>query len=117
MAGDIIGTTVLTGLSITSSPGSAQTAPGVVPVLSVAGGSRVDLASNTSLVVASGATVTFSPGMMWSVGTIAAASSLASLAGTGMQVGLFFAASGLSLVCRSGNSLYYFNSAASGAAP
>jgi hypothetical protein len=102
MAGDITATTNLSSLSLAVD-------------LNVAG--RQTLPSGSSLVAASGATVTFLPGVQWSVGTIGAASSLASLAGTGMQVGLFFAASGLSLVCRSGNSLYYFNSAASGAAP
>jgi hypothetical protein len=102
MAGDIAGTTNLSSLSLAAD-------------LNAAG--RVTMPSGSSLIAASGATITFLPGAQWSVGTIAAASSLASLAGTGMQVGLFFAASGLSLVCRSGNTLYYFNSAASGAAP
>ena len=48
--------------------------------------------------------------------TIAAHSSLASQAGLGMQVGVIFRASGLSLLFRSGNSIYYLNSDASGAA-
>ena len=102
MAGDIHGITNLSNLSLAVD-------------LNVAG--RQTMPSGSSLVVASGATVTFVPGAQFSMGTIAAASSLASLAGTGMQIGLFFAASGLSLICRSGNTLYYFNSAASGAAP
>jgi uncharacterized protein (DUF2345 family) len=98
MAGDIIGTTTYTGVNVSS-------------------GGSITLPSGTSLVAQSGATVAWLPGAHFSMATIGAASSLASLTGTGMQIGLFFAASGLSLVCRSGNSLYYFNSAASGAAP
>jgi uncharacterized protein (DUF2345 family) len=102
MAGDIAGVTNLSSLSLAAD-------------LNAAG--RITIPSGASLIAASGATVAIASGAHFSMATIAAASSLASLAGTGMQVGLFFAASGLSLVCRSGNTLYYFNSAASGAAP
>jgi hypothetical protein len=102
MAGDIAGTTNLSSLSLAAD-------------LNVVG--RQTVPSGASLVAASGSTVALLPGAHFSMATIGAASSLASLTGTGMQVGLFFAASGLSLVCRSGNTLYYFNSAASGAAP
>lgn len=119
MAGDIVGVpTVLTGLSITSSPGSGTTTTALIPVLSLAGGSQLNLASNTSLLVASGATVTWAPGAMWSMGTLSTAASLSSLAGTGMQLGLFFGASGMSLMGRSGNTIYTIGaSAVSAAAP
>lgn len=119
MAGDIVGVpTTLTGLSITSSPGSAQTNTALLPVLLLAGGSQLNLASNTSFLVASGATVTFQ-GAMLSMRTIAGDSSLASLGPTNadcMQVAFVLRASGMSLICRSGNTIFNFNSAGSGAA-
>jgi hypothetical protein len=117
MAGDIHGITNFSHLSLAGNLGVSSDLSLAAGAVSATSAGRLTMASGSSLVVASGATVTFQPGFQWSVATIAAASSLASLTGTGMQVGLFFAASGLSLVCRSGNSLYYFNSAASGAAP
>lgn len=119
MAGDIIGVpTTFTGISITSTPGSAQTTPGLLPILQLLGGSQLTMQSNTSLIVGSGATVTFLPGAMWSVGTISTAASLSSLAGTGMQIGFFFGASGASIIGRSGNTIYTFGSSAvSAAAP
>lgn len=117
MAGDIIGQpTVFTGISITSTPGSAQTAPTGVPALTVEGGGRLALASNASFVGSSGATITWLPGLMWSVGTIATGASLASLAGTGMQIGFAFAASGCSIIGRSGNTIYTFGASATSAA-
>ena len=101
MAGDLIGLTQLTGLSITSTPGSAQTT-----------------LVGPALVVASGATF-FQQSTAWSVRTLAGDSSLASIAPTNADcavLGFVLRASGLSLILRSGNSIYHFNSAASGAA-
>jgi hypothetical protein len=117
MAGDILGPpTVLTGLSITSTLASAQTV--ALPILALAGGSQITMASGTSLIVGSGATVTFLPGAMFSMGTIGTAGSLSSLAGTGFQLGIFFGASGCSLIGRSGNTIYTIGaSAVSAAAP
>ena len=103
MAGDIHGITNLSNLSLAVD-------------LNVAG--RQTMPSGSSLVVASGATVTFVPGAMWSVGTIGTAGSLSSVAGTGMQIGFFFGASGCSIIGRSGNTIYTFGaSAVSAAAP
>lgn len=119
MAGDIIGVpTTFTGLSITSAPGSAGTYPAALPVFSVAGGSQVTIASNVSVILGSATTLTLS-GALVSWRTVAGDSSLVSLGPTNPdsgQLALVFRASGLSLVYRSGNSIYHFNSAASGAA-
>lgn len=119
MAGDIVGVpTVFTGISITSTPGSAGTYPSGIPALTIAGGSRVEVQSGSSMIVGSGGTVTFLPGMQLSMGTISTAASLASLAGTGFQLGIFFGASGCSLIGRSGNTIYTIGaSAVSAAAP
>ena len=117
MAGDIQGPpTVFTSVSITSGPGSTLTAPYAIPVLQLQGGSQLTMLSNTSLIVGSGATVTFLPGAMWSVGTIGTAASLSSLAGTGMQIGFYFGASGCSIIGRSGNTIYTFGASATSAA-
>lgn len=103
MAGDITGTTNLSSLTLAVD-------------LNVAG--RATMPSGSSLHVASGATVVWLPGAMWSVGTIATGASLSSLAGTGMQIGFAFAASGCSIIGRSGNTIYTFGaSAVSAAAP
>ena len=118
MAGDIQGPpTHFTSVSVSSTVPSSASAFGV-SVLQVRGGSQITMHSNTSLIVGSGATVTYLPGAMWSVGTIGTAASLSSLAGTGMQIGFFFAASGCSIIGRSGNTIYTFGaSAVSAAAP
>lgn len=117
MAGDLQGPpTVFTAVSITSSPGSASTIY-AHPVLQVRGGSQVSL-SGTSLILSSGVTLTMG-GASWSIRTIGAHTSLASLGPTdadSMQVGVIQRASGVSLLLRSGNTIYYFNSDASGAA-
>lgn len=119
MAGDIVGQpTVFTGISITSTPGSALTYPTGLPSFVFAGGGRAEVQSGSSLVLGSGATLTFLPGMQWSCGTLSTAASLASLAGTGFQLGIFFGASGCSLMARSGNTIYTIGaSAVSAAAP
>jgi hypothetical protein len=118
MAGDILGNpTVFTGVSVTSTPGSAQTIHSI-PVLQVQGGSQITVASNTSLILSSGATLTMG-GVAWSLRTVGAHTSLASIGPTdpdNMQVAVIHRASGLSLLLRSGNTIYYFNSDASGAA-
>jgi hypothetical protein len=101
MAGDIAGITNLSSLSLAAD-------------LNVSG--RQTLPSGASLVVNSGATVTWLPGFMWSVGTIATGASLSSLAGTGMQIGFAFAASGCSIIGRSGNTIYTFGASATSAA-
>lgn len=112
MAGDIPGRTNLSSLSLDGGITLSGTS------VSMTSTGRVDMASGTSLVVASGATVTWLPGAMWSVGTISTGASLSSLAGTGMQIGFFFAASGCSIIGRSGNTIYTFGaSAVSAAAP
>jgi hypothetical protein len=108
MAGDIHAVTNLSHLSLAGTLYSGAA--------SLSSEGRLTLGSGTSLVVESGATVTLMPAAQVSIGTIAAHSSLASLAGLGMQVGVIFRASGLSLVFRSANSVYYLNSDASGAA-
>jgi hypothetical protein len=115
MAGDLQGVTHLTGLSVTSGPGGSQ-ATYAVPVIHAAGGTQVLLDSGSSLVAASGSSVAVLAGAQVSWHTIAAHSSLASVAGTGLHLGLIFRASGLSLLARSQNTVYYFNSDASGAA-
>jgi hypothetical protein len=128
MAGDITGRTNLSSLSLDgalslSGNSISVTSLGQVNLgsgtsLQVGSGATVTFALGASQVVASGATVTWQPGFMWSVGTISTAGSLSSLAGTGMQIGFFFGASGCSLVGRSGNTIYTFGtSAVSAAAP
>ncbi len=52
MAGDIVGLTCLTGLSITSTPGSAQTTISL-PVLQVQGGGKVIVDSGSSVIFSS----------------------------------------------------------------
>jgi hypothetical protein len=52
------------------------------------------------------------------MGTIGTAGSLSSVAGLGFQLGIFFGASGCSLIGRSGNTIYTIGaSAVSAAAP
>jgi hypothetical protein len=117
MAGDIIGLTHLTGLSITSTPGSAQTTISY-PLLQVQGGSRVVVDSGSSFLVASGTTLTLQTTTI-SIRTLAGDSSLASIGPTNAdcaQLGFVLRASGMSMLVRSGNTIYLFNSAASGAA-
>ena len=116
MAGDIHGITNLSHLSLAGNIGVGSDLSVAAGTVSISSLGRVALASGTSLVASSGATVTFEPGVQWSVGTVGAHTSLASLAGTGMQVGVIFRASGLSILFRSANSIYYVNSDASGAA-
>src|SRR4051812_228742 len=121
MAGDIIGVpTTFTGLSITSTPGSAQTYPAAIPVLAVAGGSQVTISSNVSIILGSVTTLTLS-GAAVSWRTISGGASLSSLGPTTLdngQLGLCFAASGMSLIYRSGNTIYTVGaSAVSAAAP
>src|SRR4051812_45242997 len=115
MAGDITGRTNLSSLSL---GGGLDIGTDSGTSLSLTSNGRLALASGTSLVVASGATVTWLPGAMWSMGTISTAASLSSLAGTGFQLGIFFGASGCSLIGRSGNTIYTIGaSAVSAAAP
>lgn len=121
MAGDITGPpTVFTGISITSTPGSGQTVPPSIPVLALTGGSQLTLGSNTSVILGSNTTLTLS-GAALSWRTIANAGSLSSLGPTNLdngQLGLVFAASGMSLIYRSGNTIYTVGaSAVSAAAP
>ena len=123
MAGDILGNTVLTGLIVTSTPGSAQTnlplpVSGGPAVVQFQSGVTVQLQASSQLQVASGATVAYQ-GNAWSIRTLAGDSSLASIGPTNAdcaQVGFVLRASGMSLIIRSGNTVYHFNSAASGAA-
>lgn len=128
MAGDIYGRTNLSSLSLdgslsisgtsisASSLGQITLASGTS--LQVGSGATITVAAGGTEVVASGATVIWQPGFTLSVGTIATGASLSSLAGTGMQIGFFFAASGCSLIGRSGNTIYTFGaSAVSAAAP
>jgi hypothetical protein len=121
MAGDIIGTTVLTGLSIHSTPGSGITTPNpTVPVLQMYGGSQLKVDSGASVIYSSGATVSFA-GAMISLRTVGNLASLSSLAATDPNNGILAVwqgASGLSLVLRSGNTIYTIGaSAVSAAAP
>lgn len=103
MAGDIAGTTNLSSLSLAAD-------------LNVAG--RQTIPSGASLHAASGSTVAWLSGMHWSMATIGTAASLASVAGSGFQLGIFFGASGCSLIGRSGNTIYTIGaSAVSAAAP
>ena len=117
MAGDIQGVTHLTGLSVTSTPGSALTTY-AVPVLIAQGGTRVQVDSGASIVFASGATVSFA-GAMISMRTIGNLASLSSLAATDPNNGIMAiwqGASGLSLVLRSGNTIYTIGASATSAA-
>lgn len=58
MAGDIIGQpTVFTGISITSTPGSALTNTQTLAVLSIQGGSQLSLAPNSAMTAGSGSTI------------------------------------------------------------
>jgi hypothetical protein len=119
MAGDQIGLTHLTGLSITSTPGSAQTTI-TYPQLQIQGGTRVIVDSGSSVIYSSGATVSFA-GAMISLRTVGNLASLSSLAATDPNNGILAVwqgASGLSLVLRSGNTIYTIGaSAVSAAAP
>jgi hypothetical protein len=119
MAGDLQGTTVFTGVSITSTPGLSQ-GTYATPVLHVQGGTRVQVDSGSSVIYSSGATVSFA-GAMISLRTIGNLASLSSLAATDPNNGILAVwqgASGLSLVLRSGNTIYTIGaSAVSAAAP
>jgi hypothetical protein len=113
MAGDIVGLTRLTGLSITSATGSAQTDI-AYPQLHVAGGARVVVDSGSSVIYSSGATVSFA-GAMISFRTIGNVTSMASLAATDPNNGILAVwqgASGLSLLLRSGNTIYTIGASA-----
>jgi hypothetical protein len=118
MAGDIHGITNFSHLSLAGNLGVSSD-------LSLSGGSvsvtslgRVALGSGTSFVASSGATIAYLPGVHWSMGTLGTAASLASVAGLGFQLGIFFGASGCSLIGRSGNTIYTIGaSAVSAAAP
>ena len=128
MAGDITGRTNLSSLSLdgtlnVSGTSISLTSLGQVTLASgtsidVGSGATINFAAGSSEVVRSGATVIWAPGAMFSVGTIATGASLSSLAGTGMLIGFAFAASGCSIIGRSGNTIYTFGaSAVSAAAP
>ena len=113
MAGDLQGVTHLTGLSITSTPGLSQ-ATYTHPVLHVAGGARVVVDSGSSFVVASGATLTLATTAI-SIRTIGNVASLASLGPTNpdnAQLAVWQGASGLSLILRSGNTIYTIGASA-----
>lgn len=115
MAGDITGRTNLSSLSL---GGGLAVGTDSGTSLSLTSNGQLLMTSGTSMIVSSGATITWLPGVMWSVGTIATGASLSSLAGTGMQIGFAFAASGCSIIGRSGNTIYTFGaSAVSAAAP
>jgi hypothetical protein len=117
MAGDIHGITNFSNISVAErfSASEVSLAAGAISATSAG---RVALASNTSFVVASGATVTYLSGAHFSMGTIGTAGSLSSVAGLGFQLGIFFGASGCSLIGRSGNTIYTIGtSAVSAAAP
>lgn len=108
MAGDLIGNTILTGLIVTNTPGSARTnmpAP-------VSGGPAI-------LQVESGATVSLQSGAQLSLATFSfsiATASAATLIPSG-NLGIVFRTSGISLVYVSGSTVYSFGSSSySGAA-
>jgi hypothetical protein len=97
MAGNIPGVTVLSGLSLDQ------------------GG--LHITSGGSVTVPSGVTLWITA-PEFSLATITNAGSLSSRAGLGMMLGLVFAASGISLVARSGNTIYTIGgSSTSAAAP
>ena len=105
MAGDIAGVTNLSSLSLAAD-------------LNAAG--RITVPSGGSIIFASGGTVSFA-GAMISMRTIGNLASLSSLAATDPNNGIMAiwqGASGLSLVLRSGNTIYTVGaSAVSAAAP
>ena len=116
MAGDIHGITHLSHLSLAGNLGVSSDLSQAAGAISSTSLGRVTLGSGSSLHLGSGSTFAVLAGAQASWHTIAAHSSLASVAGSQFYLGFIFRASGLSLLCRSSNSIYYFNSDASGAA-
>ena len=116
MAGDIHAITNLSHLSLAGGLGVSSDLSLDGGAISMTSLGRVTLGSGTSLHLGSGSTLAVLAGAQASWHTIAAHSSLASVAGTGMYMGVIFRASGLSLLFRSQNTVYYINSDASGAA-
>ena len=103
MAGDIIGTTVLTGLLITNTPGSRLT-DRAVPVSG--GPALATIGSGTTLSIQSNAQLSLQT-FSFSITTGALATSVPS-----GNLGLIFRASGLSLVYVSGGTVYSLASSA-----
>lgn len=101
MAGDLIGNTVLTGLIVTNTPGSAQTN---LP-LPVSGGPAIaQFQSGVTVSVQSGAQFSLQT-FSFSIATAAAATAIPS-----GNLGVVFRSSGISLVYVSGGTVYSFGS-------
>jgi len=97
MAGDLIGNTVLTGLIVTNTPGSAQTN---LP-LPVSGGPAIaQISSGVTLSLQSGAQLSMAT---WAFSILTASSAAAIPSGC---LGLIQLASGFSLIYKSGTTVY-----------